>query len=86
MYVLRSPKKGYPLCNMYLYHANNCGFPYSRFHRTRFLKGTMATLFTVCFIKIRSKHSNNKLLSVLQIFMKQTLDEFLEIRSKVWQY
>ena len=27
----------------------------------------------VCFIKIRSKHSSNTLLSVLQIFKKQTL-------------
>ena len=27
----------------------------------------------VCFIKIRSKHSNNTQLSLLQIFMKQTL-------------
>ena len=27
----------------------------------------------VCFIKIRSKHISNKLLSLLRIFMKQTL-------------
>ena len=27
----------------------------------------------VCFIKIRSKHSSNTLLSLLRIFMKQTL-------------
>ena len=27
----------------------------------------------VCFIKIRSKHNSNTLLSLLQIFMKQTL-------------
>ena len=29
----------------------------------------------VCFIKIRSKHSNNTLLSLLRIFMKQTLGQ-----------
>ena len=30
-------------------------------------------LNNVCFIEIRSRHSNNTLLSLLQIFMKQTL-------------
>ena len=30
-------------------------------------------VFNVCFTKIRSEHSNNTLLSLLRIFMKQTL-------------
>ena len=30
----------------------------------------------VCFIKFRSKHSSNTLVSLLQIFMKQTLHTF----------
>ena len=32
-------------------------------------------LYNLCFIKIRSKHSNNTLLSLLQFFMKQTLEQ-----------
>ena len=32
----------------------------------------------VCFIKIRSKNSSNTLVSLLQIFMKQTLQSLLE--------
>ena len=30
----------------------------------------------ICFIKIRSKHNSNTLLSLLRIFMKQTLFDF----------
>ena len=36
-------------------------------------EGFIKLLFNVCFIKIRSKHNNNTLLSLLWIFMKQTL-------------
>ena len=32
-------------------------------------------VFNVCFTKIRSEHSNNTLLSLLRIFMKQTLPD-----------
>jgi hypothetical protein len=34
-------------------------------------------LVNVCFIKIRSKHSSNTLLSLLRMFMKQTLHKFI---------
>ena len=33
----------------------------------------------VCFIKIRSKHSSNTLVSLLRIFMKQTLSMYLQL-------
>ena len=33
--------------------------------------------FNVCFIKIRSKHNSNTLLSLLRIFMKQALYEIV---------
>jgi hypothetical protein len=32
----------------------------------------------ICFIKIRSKHSNDTLLSLLRIFMKQMLRDYME--------
>ena len=34
---------------------------------------SLVKLGNVCFIKVRSKHSSNTLMSLLQIFMKQTL-------------
>ena len=38
-----------------------------------FLSITLAYDYNVCFIKIRSKHSSNTLVSLLRIVMKQTL-------------
>ena len=36
--------------------------------------GTLNISFNICFIKIRSKHNDNTLLSLLRIFMKQALE------------